>query len=74
MDELTAALAEFLALTELNLKGRHPVEAGIRARALQELSALSTEHLAALAAMAQKPGWIATLAVPDPDPLYRLKG
>lgn len=56
-DALTAALGEFLALTEVNLRGRPPIEAGMRARALQEISALDTDALAALAARVTAGAW-----------------
>lgn len=47
--ELLEMLGEYLVLHRMNAEGRPVIEAAMRARALQELSALSTAELTRLA-------------------------
>lgn len=49
MDHITATLQEYLDLVQMNVRGRPVVEGALRARALQEISALDTRQLAEFA-------------------------
>lgn len=70
---LTESMTEFLRLSQMNWQGRNPIEAVLRARALQEISALSTAELARVAKMVADGmiGVPADAAGPMPPPPLR---